>query len=83
MVSESSGLPLPPSPNSDPDDQPQPPPVEFAETKNEMLTYEAAGSCAGYSKAHVALHFKPTIATKFIVRAMQRRQRGFYRHRRL
>ncbi len=71
MVSETSGLPPPPAPNSDPDDQPPPPPVEFAEASNEMLTYEAAGSCVGYGKSHVALHFKPTVATKFNVRVMQ------------
>ena len=68
MVSETSGLAPPPAPNSDPDDQPPPPPVEFAVTSNEMLTYEPAGSCVGYGKSHVALHFKPTIATKFNVR---------------
>jgi hypothetical protein len=71
MVSETSGLPPPPAPNSDPDDQPPPPPVEFAEASNTMLTYEAAGSCVGYGKSHVALHFKPTVATKFNVRVMQ------------
>lgn len=67
MVSETSGLPPPPLPNSDPDDQPAAPPVEFAATKNEMLTYEANGSCSGYSKSNVALHFAPTCATAFNV----------------
>ena len=32
-----------------------------------MLEYESSGSCSGYSKAHVPLHFAPTCATAFNV----------------
>jgi hypothetical protein len=31
------------------------------------LTYASTGTCSGYSKTHVALHFAPKQATAFVV----------------